>query len=77
VFAHPARTWNSARRGFVTEDYVRKHKAEAAAKMEAARIVRDTAKTKTERNTGGDDFRFWQEKLTFFTGICTSAAFTK
>jgi hypothetical protein len=53
----------------MTEDYVKKQRAEAATKMEAARIVRDTGKTKTERNTGGDEFRFWQEKLAFFTEI--------
>jgi hypothetical protein len=58
----------------MTEDYIRKHRAEAATKMEAARIVRDTGKTKTERNIGGDDFRFWQERLAFFTGLRTSLA---
>jgi len=60
----------------MTEEYVRKHRAEAAAKMEAARIIRDTGKTKTERNAGGDDFRFWQERFEFFTGVRSASLVT-
>jgi hypothetical protein len=50
----------------MTIEYLEQGKNEATAKMEAARLMRDSAKTKTVRNAAYDDFLFWQDKLAFF-----------
>lgn len=51
----------------MTIEYIEKGAIEAREKMEAARKLRDSAKTKKARNAAYDDFLFWQNKLTFFT----------
>ncbi len=42
--------------------------------MEAARIIRDTAPTKTARNRAYDEFLFWQDKLAYFAAVTPSRA---
>jgi hypothetical protein len=51
----------------MTTEYLERGKKEAIVKMEAARTLRDSAKTKTARNTAYDNFLFWQDKVAFFT----------
>ena len=50
----------------MTVEYIQQGRKQAAQKMEAARILRDSAKTMTARNSAYDAFLFWREKLAFF-----------
>ena len=51
----------------MTIEYLEQGRKESTEKMEAARVLRDTAKTKKARNAAYDDFLFWQDKATFFS----------
>jgi hypothetical protein len=51
----------------MTLEYLKEGQKEASEKMEAARILRDSAKTKKARNVAYDNFLFWQDKVAFFT----------
>jgi hypothetical protein len=50
----------------MTIEYLEQGKKEATKRMQAARVLRDSAKTKKARNAAYDDFLFWQDKLAFF-----------
>jgi len=53
----------------MTDENIHRGRKQASEKMEAARIVRDTAPTKTARNRAYDEFLFWQNKLAYFAAI--------
>jgi len=50
----------------MTSEYLVNGRKEAEAKMEAARTVRDSAKSKKAYNSAYDDFLFWQDKVAFY-----------
>jgi hypothetical protein len=51
----------------MTTEYLEQGRKESTEKMEAARVLRDTSKTKKARNAAYDDFLFWQDKAAFFS----------
>ena len=56
----------------MTNENINRGRKQASEKMEAARIIRDTAPTKTARNRAYDEFLFWQDKLAYFAAVTPS-----
>jgi hypothetical protein len=58
----------------MTSENINRGRRQASEKMEAARIIRDTAPTKTARDRAYDEFLFWQDKLAYFAAVTPSRA---
>jgi hypothetical protein len=57
----------------MTNEDIHRGRKQASEKMEAARIIRDTAPTQTARNRAYDEFLFWQDKLAGLAAMASSS----